>query len=221
LKEKGKGGIKPRNSSRSGFSRGRRGRGTYYRGVGSDPHAEGRGRGREEQRGRGSVNDGQRRSRGRRASRGFILDTRYEPNKLYVLGLNKITTKDGLKMFMERISECDVKHILWFKPKGKAIVTLNRRISDYKYDKIREEAKNRKLDYEFVLIERAPVCKSIFVKGIPEDTPQETIEKYFDKFGVVEKLVSNTTEVKAKKAKEKRAILYFKKEKSKINLISS
>lgn len=57
------------------------------------------------------------------------MDTRYEPNKLYVLGLNKITTKDGLKMFMERISECVVKHILWFKPKGKAIVTLNRRIS--------------------------------------------------------------------------------------------
>ena len=71
LKEKGKGGIKPRNSSRSGFSRARRGRGTYYRGVGSDPHAEGRGRGREEQRGRGSVNDGQRRSRGRRGN--FVL----------------------------------------------------------------------------------------------------------------------------------------------------
>ena len=93
-------------------------------------------------------------------------------------------------------------------------------LSDYKFDKIREEAKNRKLDYEFVLIERAPVCKSIFVKGIPEDTPQETIEKYFDKFGVVEKLVSNTTEVKANKAKEQRAILYFKKEKSKIFVIS-
>lgn len=71
LKEKGKGGIKPRNSSRSGFSRARGGRGTYYRGVGSDPHAEGRGRGREEQRGRGSVNDGQRRSRGRRGN--FVL----------------------------------------------------------------------------------------------------------------------------------------------------
>lgn len=71
LKEKGKGGIKPRNSSRSGFSRPRGGRGTYYRGVGSDPHAEGRGRGREEQRGRGSVNYGQRRSRGRRGN--FVL----------------------------------------------------------------------------------------------------------------------------------------------------
>ena len=89
-------------------------------------------------------------------------------------------------------------------------------LSDYKFDKIREEAKNRKLDYEFVFIERAPVCKSIFVKGIPEDTPQETIEMYFDKFGVVEKLVSNTTEVKANRAKEQRAILYFKNEKSKI-----
>ena len=44
---------------------------------------------------------------------------------------------------------------------------------------------------------------------------------YFDKFGVVEKLVSNTTEVKANKAKEQRAILYFKKEKSKIFVISS
>ena len=71
LKEKGKGGMKPRNSSRSGFSRARGGRGTYYGGVGRDPHAEGRGRGREEQRGRRSVNDGHRRSRGRRGN--FVL----------------------------------------------------------------------------------------------------------------------------------------------------
>ena len=34
-------------------------------------------------------------------------------------------------------------------------------------------------------------------------------------------MVSNTTEVKANKAKEQRAILYFKKEKSKIFVISS
>ena len=88
--------------------------------------------------------------------------------------------------------------------------------SDYEFKKIRKEAKNRKLDYEFVLIERAPVCKSIFVKGIPEDTPQETIEEYFDNFGLVEKLVSNTTEVKANRAKEQRAILYFKNEYSKV-----
>jgi len=65
------------------------------------------------------------------------------------------------------------------------------------------------------------VGKGSFVKAIREDTPQEAIEKYFHEFGVVEKLVSNTTEVKANKAKEQRAILYFKKEKSKIFLISS
>ena len=66
-----------------------------------------------------------------------------------------------------------------------------------------------------VLIERAPVCKSIFVRGIPENTPQEEIENYFDKFGVVEKFVTNAEEVKAKRAKEKMAIVYFKTDNSK------
>ena len=64
-----------------------------------------------------------------------------------------------------------------------------------------------------VLIERAPVCKSIFVRGIPENTPQEEVENYFDKFGVVEKFVTNAQE--EVRVNEKRAIVYFKTDKSK------
>ena len=78
----------------------------------------------------------------------------------------------------------------------------------------------RKLDYENVLIERAPVCKSIFVSGIPENISQETVETYFDQFGVVEKFVSNIKEVEAKRAKEQKAILYFKSENSKLATIA-
>ena len=55
---------------------------------------------------------------------GFILDVKYEWNKLYVLGLRKRTTKDALKMYIERISNYDVKHVLMFR-NGKAIVTLD------------------------------------------------------------------------------------------------
>lgn len=65
-----------------------------------------------------------------------------------------------------------------------------------------------------VLIERAPVCNSIFVRGIPENTPQEEIENYFDKFGVVEKFVTNAEEVKAQRVNEKMAIVCFKTDKS-------
>lgn len=65
-----------------------------------------------------------------------------------------------------------------------------------------------------VLIERAPVCKSIFVRGIPENTPREEFENYFDKFGVVEKFITNEEEVKARTVNEKRAIVYFKTDKS-------
>ena len=58
------------------------------------------------------------------ANHGFILDVKYEWNKLYVLGLRKRPTKDALKMYIERISDYDVKHVLMFK-NGKAIVTLD------------------------------------------------------------------------------------------------
>lgn len=81
---------------------------------------------------------------------------------------------------------------------------------------IREEAAKQKnqLEKVNVLIERAPVCKSIFIRGIPENTPQEEVENYFDKFGIVEKFATNVEEVKAQRMKEKRAIVYFKTDKS-------
>lgn len=57
---------------------------------------------------------------------GYILkDVRYERNKLYVLGLRSKTTKDCVLNFIARISGCDVKHVLMFKPYGRAIVTLD------------------------------------------------------------------------------------------------
>jgi len=78
-----------------------------------------------------------------------------------------------------------------------------------------EAAKPRnQLEKVNIRIERAPVCKSIFVRGIPENTPQEEVENYFDKFGVVEKFVTNAEEVEAQRVNEKRAIVYFKTDKS-------
>ena len=57
---------------------------------------------------------------------GYILkDVRYERNKLYVLGLHHRVTKECLLHYIEKISSYDVKHILWFKPNGRAIVTLD------------------------------------------------------------------------------------------------
>ena len=57
---------------------------------------------------------------------GYILkDVRYERNKLYVLGLHHRVTKECLLHYIEKISNYDVKHILWFKPNGRAIVTLD------------------------------------------------------------------------------------------------
>lgn len=81
---------------------------------------------------------------------------------------------------------------------------------------IREEAAKQKnqLEKVNVLIERAPVCKSIFIRGIPENTPQEEVVNYFGKFGIVENFATNVEEVEAQRMKEKRAIVYFKTDKS-------
>ena len=88
--------------------------------------------------------------------------------------------------------------------------------SSSEFAMICEEAAKPKnqLEKVNVLIERAPVCKSIFVRGIPENTPQEELENYFDKFGVVEKFVTNEEEVKAKRVNERIAIVYFKTDNS-------
>lgn len=51
-------------------------------------------------------------------------DIKYEWNKLYVLGLHHRTTPDGIMNYIERISDYDVKYVEWFKPNGKAVVTL-------------------------------------------------------------------------------------------------
>ena len=44
---------------------------------------------------------------------------------LYILGLHFRSTRDAVKNYIERISGYDVKNVEWFKPNGKAIVTLN------------------------------------------------------------------------------------------------
>ena len=76
------------------------------------------------------------------------------------------------------------------------------------------KSQKKQLEKVNVLIERAPVCKSIFVRGIPENTPLEEIENYFDKFGIVEKFVTNEEEVKATRVNERIAIVYFKTDNS-------
>lgn len=60
------------------------------------------------------------------ASQGFKQpNIKYEWNKLYVLGLHYKTTPDAVKNYIERISGYNVKYVEWFKPNGKAIVTLD------------------------------------------------------------------------------------------------
>ena len=57
-------------------------------------------------------------------SQGFIQrDIKYDWNKLYVLGLHYKTSSDGLKNYIQLISGYEAS-VLWFKPNGKAIVTL-------------------------------------------------------------------------------------------------
>ena len=64
-------------------------------------------------------------------SQGFTQpDIKYEWNKLYVLGLHYRTSPDSVKNYIELISGYEVSYVEWFKPNGKAIVTL-------KTDKIR------------------------------------------------------------------------------------
>ena len=78
---------------------------------------------------------GRGRGRERAVSEGLILpDIMYKWNQLYVLGLHYKTSPDGLKNYIHLISGYEVLHVLWFKPNGKAIVTLKTRKIKGKYD---------------------------------------------------------------------------------------
>ena len=79
---------------------------------------------------------------------------------------------------------------------------------------ILKEAENRQLDGKYVLIERAPECKSIYVSGFSKNTSKEQVQAYFDKVGALEDVVFNPTW--GEEGKDKRAIVYFKYKKSKI-----
>ncbi|XP_022804134.1 poly [ADP-ribose] polymerase 14-like [Stylophora pistillata] len=137
-------------------------------------------------------------------------DIRYERNKLYILGLHFRSTRDAVKNYIERISGYDVDRVEWFKPNGKAIVTLNTdRIADFA--RIIQESKDRKLEGVIVTIERAPECKSIFVSGFSENTTKEQVEEYFDRWGSLEYVAFSPWD---ENGKEKRAIVYFKEKKS-------
>lgn len=58
-------------------------------------------------------------------SQGFTQrDIKYERNKLYVLGLRYRASPDSVKNYIQLISGYEVSYVEWFKPNGKAIVTL-------------------------------------------------------------------------------------------------
>ena len=62
--------------------------------------------------------------RGLQYLKGFIQrDIKYDWNQLYVLGLHHKTSSDGLKNYIQLISGYEAS-VLWFKPNGKAIVTM-------------------------------------------------------------------------------------------------
>ncbi|XP_074627497.1 uncharacterized protein LOC141885604 isoform X1 [Acropora palmata] len=177
-----------------------RGRGGRDRGKRGRPveRANGRGRGRE-----------------RAVSEGLILpDIMYKWNQLYVLGLHYKTSPDGLKNYIHLISGYEVLHVLWFKPNGKAIVTLKtRKIKDFQ-DILKGQERRPTLDGVKVLIERAPQCNSIFVSDFAPDTSQDEVQLYFENtVGPLDKArgikFSPQWEGQDEKCRFKRAIVYF------------
>ena len=82
------------------------------------------------------------------------------------------------------------------------------------FAKILREAEKRPLDRVNVLIERAPVCKSIYVSGFSENTSKEAVESYFDEIGALEDVVFSPSWDEEEKP-IKRVIVYFKDKKSK------
>ena len=81
------------------------------------------------------------------------------------------------------------------------------------FTRILREAAKKQLDGVHLLIERAPICKSIYVSGFLENTSKEQVEAYFDEIGALENVVFNPAW--DEKGNDKRAIVYFKEKKSK------
>ncbi|KAL9963045.1 hypothetical protein ACROYT_G032208 [Oculina patagonica] len=101
----------------------------------------------------------------------------FERNKLLVCGLSESTTEDGVINFIEAMSGEDVEEVQKLK-NGNALVTMVNAITDFR--KIKTKGERRGLDSAKVSIEQVPVCTSILVSGLSDNTTHDAIELHFE-----------------------------------------
>ncbi|XP_068707161.1 protein mono-ADP-ribosyltransferase PARP14-like [Montipora foliosa] len=143
-------------------------------------HYQGNQRGSRGKRGRGQR--GMRRSQSMscaEANQGYgnENDERFEEKKLVICGLNAATTNESVVNFIEAMSGEEVKEVTMLG-EAKALVTMAEPITNF--GKIKTKGEQRGLDSAKLSIERVPICKSILVSGISDDTTHDAIELFFE-----------------------------------------
>ncbi|KAJ7351800.1 hypothetical protein OS493_035525 [Desmophyllum pertusum] len=104
--------------------------------------------------------------------------SRFERNKLLVCELSESTTNDGVVNFIEAMSGGEeVKEVLMLS-NGSALVTMVNDITNF--SRIKTKGEKRGLDSAQLSIEQVPVCTSILVSGISDNTTHDAIELHFE-----------------------------------------
>nr|XP_006815898.1 PREDICTED: dentin sialophosphoprotein-like [Saccoglossus kowalevskii] len=100
-----------------------------------------------------------------------------DKRKVVVKNISEKTTRDGLELYMENISGCDVEKIENALEADVAMVTFK---SPPDYDKMFDKISKRALDGSFLYLHPVSVTNSILVAGISQSTSTDTLELYFE-----------------------------------------
>uniref|UniRef100_C3Y5X5 Poly [ADP-ribose] polymerase n=1 Tax=Branchiostoma floridae TaxID=7739 RepID=C3Y5X5_BRAFL len=96
---------------------------------------------------------------------------------LLVKGINESTSRETLLLYMEAISGDTVVDIVYSSQPGLALVTMDR-ITDF--DRMVAKSAVKQLEGRSLTVERVPITDGIIVTGLPDNTPKDLVELYFD-----------------------------------------
>ncbi|CAH1257722.1 PARP14 [Branchiostoma lanceolatum] len=96
---------------------------------------------------------------------------------LLIKGINESTSRETLMLYIEAISGDTVTDIVYSSQPGLALVTMDC-ITDF--DRMVAKSAVKQLKGRILTIERIPVSDAIIVTDLPDNTPKDLVELYFD-----------------------------------------
>ncbi|XP_028398972.1 protein mono-ADP-ribosyltransferase PARP14-like [Dendronephthya gigantea] len=105
----------------------------------------------------------------------------WEKNKILVEGISTTTTRDGLMFYLERISDLEVKEMIYGTRSNQTVNAIVTFESSIDFDKIQEGLRKKSsLDGKQISIKTVPLCSTILVKNLPSSATHDSVLYKFE-----------------------------------------